>query len=299
MPPLTLEKSPTLESFYRLNAHPDIDKPDQRISEDVKSFTQQALYFLVALLDSILQLIGFVGLLWSISKLLMIFLVLYAIVGTVITTIVFGRMLVRINFEQLKREADFRYSLVRIRENAEAIAFYQGQEQELHQVQHRFTAVLQNFNHLIRWQLGLNLFQNGYQYITFILPALILAPAILAGELEVGVEAQAGTAFRSILLALALIIKQFEQLAAFAAAADRLYTLNRFTQTPLLAPGTSSIETIEGSYLAIDHLTLYTPDYRTRLIADLSVTVLPGKSLLIVGVSGVGKSSLLRAIAGL
>ena len=287
------------QQFYRLNAHPQIDNPDQRIAEDIRNFTQQSLYFFVAVLDSVLQLIGFVGLLWSISQVLMLFLVLYAVAGTVVTVILFGRMLVGINFEQLKREADFRYGLVRIRENAEAIAFYQGQSQEFHQIRLRLADVVQNFNHLIRWQLGLNLFQNGYQYVTFILPALILAPAILAGELEVGVEAQAGTAFRSILLALALIVRQFEQVATFAAGVDRLAALDHFFHTSHPAPSAPCINTVEDSYLAIDRLTLYTPDYQTQLIHDLSITVLPGESLLVVGASGVGKSSLLRAIAGL
>jgi ABC-type uncharacterized transport system fused permease/ATPase subunit len=229
----------------------------------------------------------------------MVFLVLYAVAGTVVTLILFGRVLVGINFEQLKREADFRYGLVRIRENAEAIAFYQGQSQEFHQIRLRFADVIQNFNHLIRWQLGLNLFQNGYQYVTFILPALILAPAILAGELEVGVEAQAGTAFRSILLALALIVRQFEQVATFAAGVDRLAALDHFFHTFHPASSAPCINTVEDSYLAIDRLTLYTPDYQTQLIHDLSITVLPGESLLVMGASGVGKSSLLRAIAGL
>ncbi|PSF35028.1 ABC transporter ATP-binding protein [Aphanothece hegewaldii CCALA 016] len=285
------------QSFYQMSFRKEIDNPDQRIAEDVKTFTQQSLNFVIILLDAVLQLIGFTGLLWSISKLLMIFLIIYAVVGTVLTMIVFGRIFISINLEQLKREADFRFGLVRIRENAEAIAFYQGQGQEQEQIQQRFFRVFQNFNHLIRWQLNLNLFQNGYQYITFILPGLILAPRILSGELEIGEFSKAGVAFRSILIALALLITQFDELSAFAAGITRLDTMSRFITEPDL--NNTRIEIIEDSHLALKDLTLQTPDYQTILVKDLSVAIVSGQGLLIIGASGVGKSSLLRALAGL
>jgi vitamin B12/bleomycin/antimicrobial peptide transport system ATP-binding/permease protein len=285
------------QRFYQLTAYPQLDNPDQRIAEDIKTFTQQSLFFVVVAFDSTLQLLAFTGVLWSISKPLMIFLLLYAAIGTAVTTRVFGRALVGINTEQLKREADFRFSLVRVRENAEAIAAYQGERLESEQVWQRFLAAFDNFRHLIRWQLGLNFFQNGYQYITFLLPALILAPGILSGQQEVGVEAQASTAFRIMLLALALVIKQFEQLTAWAASVERLDTLaTSATPIPADAP---VIQTQEDDRIAVDHLTLYTPDYQTMLLQDLSFELAPGTSLLIKGQSGVGKSSLLRAIAGL
>ncbi|MBG1261722.1 ABC transporter ATP-binding protein/permease, partial [Nostoc commune] len=210
------------QNFYRLTAYSEIDNPDQRIAEDIQNFTQQWLYFAIVISDSILQLIGFSGLLWGISQPLMVFLIVYAIAGTVLTTIAFGRILVGINLEQLKREADFRYGLIRIRDNAEAIAFYQGEVVESQELWQRFLGVFSNFTRLIRWQLGLDLFQNSYQYITFLLPTLVLAPQILSGELEIGVSAQAGVAFRSILIALGLIVSQFEQLSALAAAVTRL-----------------------------------------------------------------------------
>ena len=123
---------------------------------------------------------------WIISTPLTGFLLAYALVGTAIATLIFGPRLTRINAEQLKREANFRFGLINVREHAESIAFYRGQPAEAAALNQFFAGVVTNFNRLIRWQLGLDFFQNGYQYLTFILPSLILAPSILAGQLEVG-----------------------------------------------------------------------------------------------------------------
>ena len=289
------------QDYYQMTFYPHLDNPDQRIAEDIKTFTQQSLNFLVIMFDSLLQLLGFIGVLWSISQILMSFLLIYAVGGTIVTVAVFGRILVGINFEQLKREADFRFSLVRVRENAEAIAFYQGQDQELQQIQQRFSAVFNNFNHLIRWQLNLNLFQNGYQYVTFLLPGLLLAPRILSGDLEIGEFSKAATAFRSILIALTLIVTQFEQLSALGSGIQRIDSLFWFFQHSLntSSKGNSTITTLESSDLTIETLTLNTPDAQKTLVKDLSLSLQSGQSLLIMGDSGVGKSSLLRALGGL
>lgn len=283
----------TNQTFYQLSIHAQIDNPDQRITEDLRNFTQQSLNFLVILSDSTLQLIGFIGVLWVISKPLMAILLTYAITGTVVTMLIFGRVLIGINFEQLKREANFRYGLVRIRENAESVALYQGQGQEFAQAKERFLSAFLNYNRLIRWQFSLTMFQNGYQYITFILPFIVLAPRIFTGELEVGAVVQSQAAFERIGFALGIAITQFDQLSAFVAGVDRLDAL-RETSIP---PPEPSIKTAPAASLAIKNLTLYTPTYQTKLIQDLSLAV--NQPLLIVGSSGVGKSSLLRAITGL
>jgi vitamin B12/bleomycin/antimicrobial peptide transport system ATP-binding/permease protein len=176
-------------AFYQLNnSDANIDNPDQRITEDVKSFTQESLGLLLAVVDALLAIAAFSAVLWGISPPLILFLVVYAFLGTLTTIGVFGQPLMRLNFEQLKKEADFRFSLVRVRENAEAIAFYQGEPYEVDRIKARFLEVVENFKRLILWELNLNILSNAYEFIPFVLPAIVVAPGIFAGELEIGKE---------------------------------------------------------------------------------------------------------------
>ncbi len=290
-------------SYYELNANAnaEIDNPDQRIAEDINTFTQKSLFFLLVLVGAVLQLVAFCGVLWSISIELVVFLVIYAIAGTTFTLLVFGKVLIGFNFYQLKREADFRFSLVRIRENAEAIAFYRGEAQESLQIGQYFNEAFSNYNKLIRAQLNLNLFQYAYSFMTIILPSAIIAGRVLSGELEVGRAVQAAGAFAAILTALTVIVDNFENFSRFAAGIDRLYSFKLFI-TGKASASTRKLENIDlvqASRLAIVKLTLETPNHKRILIKDLSLEIKPGEGLLIVGASGSGKSSLLRAIAGL
>ncbi|WER48797.1 ABC transporter ATP-binding protein/permease [Cupriavidus sp. WKF15] len=288
-------------AFYALNASTAIDNPDQRISEDISTFTQQSLYFLLLMLGSLLQLIAFSEVLWSISRELVVFLVLYAVCGTVVSVLCFGKVLIGLNFYQLKREADFRFSLIRVREHAESITFHRGEQHEFHHVRGRFLHVFANYNRLNRWQLNLYLFQYAYSFLTLMLPSVIVANRVLDGELEVGAAIQAAGAFAAVLAALTVIVDNFESLSRFVAGVDRLATFaSTLAHTRVLRrkPG-SQVQRRRGDTLSLQHLTLHTPDYDRTLLKDLTVTVGPGQSLLIVGPSGGGKSSLMRTISGL
>lgn len=288
-------------AYYELNASSEIDNPDQRMAEDINTFTQKSLQFLLVLVGALLQLIAFSGVLWSISRELVAFLIVYAVVGTVVTILVFGKVLIGLNFFQLKREANFRFSLVRIRENAEAIAFYRGEAQESRQVGQFFDAAFDNFNKLIRVQLNLNLFQYGYSFLTIILPSAIIAGRVISGELEVGRAIQAAGAFAAILAALTVIIDNFDSFSKFAAGIDRLDSFAKFLagKEAGAVSVADHIEFVDGADLAIENLCLQTPKRERTLVQDLSLTVTPGQGLMIVGASGCGKSSLLRAMAGL
>jgi vitamin B12/bleomycin/antimicrobial peptide transport system ATP-binding/permease protein len=292
-------------AFYNLNHDANIDNPDQRITEDVKSFTQESLTLLLAVVDSLLAIAAFSSVLWGISQPLILFLVVYALIGTLTTVGVFGQPLMQLNFEQLKKEANFRFSLVRVRENAEAIAFYQGEQCESDRIKGRFAEAFDNFKRLIFWELNLNILTNAYEFIPFILPAIVVAPGIFAGELEVGKVTEAQGAFIRIFFSLNLIVARFQSLATFGAGVDRLFAFlasldsEHVTIDATAAITAHKIETKTADCLSLDRMTLQTPDYQRILVKDLSLKLVPGQGLLVRGPSGCGKSSLLRAIVGL
>ena len=287
--------------FYELNAEVGIDNPDQRVAEDIATFTQRSLYYLLVIVSSILQLIAFSSVLWGISRELVYFLVAYALAGSLVVIFVFGKRLMILNFNQLRREADFRFSLVRVRENAESIAFYRGEAQESRQVKQRFAAAFDNYRRLIRNQLALNFFQHGYTLLTLVIPSIIVAERVLSGELEVGRAVQAAGAFAAVLGAISLIVENFEGLSRFAAGIDRLDSLAGVLSGHAASQRRSGekIQSLAAPHLALERVTLQTPNYERVLVRDLSLAIQPGEGLLIVGESGSGKSSLLRAIAGL
>jgi len=303
-------------AYYAPGPAGDIDNPDQRIAEDVATFTQQSLYFLTIAVGASIQLVAFVAVLWSISHTLVYFLVGYALLGTTVTMTVFGRPLVGLNFRQLRREADFRFALVRIREHAEPIALSHGEADEAERAKGRFEAVFENWRRLIRTQFGLNLFQYAFSFLTIVLPSAIIASRVLSGELEVGRAVQAGGAFAAILAAMTVVVEHFEGLSRLSAGVDRLYGFARSLdahaegagsgtrlagQQAPASPGSDGPRIIMtgGHRLAFAHVTLETPDRARTLVVDLTLAVEPGRGLLIAGGSGGGKSSLLRAVAGL
>ncbi len=291
-------------AYYALTTSREIDNPDQRLAEDLRQFTVTSLSFLLIILGAIIDLVAFTGILWSISRLLSGILFVYAFCGTLITIFI-GKRLVGLNYNQLRKEADFRYGLIHIRDNAESIAFYQGEEGEKAQIFKRFKEVLKNFNFLIGWQRNLDFFTTGYNYLVIILPAMIVAPMYFAGKVEFGEISQASFAFGQVLGAFSIIVQYFDSISAFAAGINRVSTFKErlFRASGSKAPengsGHTRIQRIQNETIQVRDLTLQTPDYKRTLIQDLTLDLDKGGRILIMGHSGAGKSSLLRGIAGL
>ena len=336
--------------YYALERGREVDNPDQRITEDVKSFTSFSLQLFLTIVTSIIDLVSFSLILYSIYPQLFVAIVAYSLFGTV-TTAWLGKDLVRLNYDQLSKEANFRYSLVRWRENAESIAFYRGEDLEGRAIGVRLKDVIDNTRDLIGAQRNLEFFTNGYRFMIQLLPVTVVAPKYFAGDIELGVISQSVGAFNHILNDLSIIVNQFEQLSRFSAGIDRLSVFlramreadpERDSSMSLLrlandteASSVSAFLNKTGEYiggtmaksefgkievrsypvtemgenghadpskfpiLSIEGLDLCTPDKKRVLIRNLNLKLREGENLLIVGNSGAGKSSLLRAIAGL
>uniref|UniRef100_A0A7S3E8H4 ABC transmembrane type-1 domain-containing protein n=1 Tax=Rhodosorus marinus TaxID=101924 RepID=A0A7S3E8H4_9RHOD len=216
-------------NYYDIENNSDVDNPDQRIAEDLAAFTQTSLQFFLTLLISFVDLLSFSTILFSIYPPLFLVLVGYASMGTFITTVI-GKQLISINFAQLQKEADFRYSLVRVRENAESIAFYRGEDRERSTISKRFGGAVDNFAKLLKGQRNLEFFTNGYKYLIQVLPALVIAPLYFKGTIEFGVVNQSFSAFNHILNDLSLVISRFEALSKFSAGIDRLGEFAEFLE---------------------------------------------------------------------
>ncbi len=288
-------------AYYQLHAEAEIDNPDQRIADDIDSITQQSVNFLLVLATAIFQVVAFGHVLWGISVYLVLFLVLYATVVTMLTYGVFGAKMVSLYYQQRRKEANFRFGLVRVRENAEFIALYHGEKQELNRVQGLFGILFENYMRRTRWQFGLNFFQYTHSLLMALLPSIVIAPRVLSGELEVGRIVQATGAFAAIMGSLTILVDNMESLAAFAAGIQRVKTLNSHLKRLGTLGGSTGakIAMVQSDRLHFDSVTLMTPNYERTLVRDLTASVGSGESLMILGESGLGKSSLLRMMAGL
>ena len=302
------------QTYYRLQVagQDDMDNPDQRIADDVNSFVNLTLGLFVGVLKQATSLVAFVVILWNLSGSLdiplgdtvlsvpgyMVFVTLiYSVVGTWLAHKV-GRKLIRLNYDQQRFEADFRFSMVRVRENSESVAFYGGEKPELQNFRERFALVIGNFWGLMKRTKLLNFYVNGYAQIAIIVPVLMCAPQYFNGTMQLGGFMQTISAFGRVQDALSYFVESYDSIAKYVAVIRRLGGFaGHMEEAEALAPSFDFTKNTSNA-LQLWQMDIALPDGR-QLAEKLSIAVPAGKRLLISGGSGAGKSTLLRAIAGI
>jgi putative ATP-binding cassette transporter len=291
------------------------DNPDQRIADDLDRFTSISLALSIGLLNSVVTLFSFLFILWTLSGILHIPLggdsyfdipgymviaaVIYAVAGTWLTQRI-GNPLVPLLFNQQRYEADFRFSLVRLREHAESVAFYGGESREFDVFQNRFTHCVLNWWEVIRRRKKLTWFTSGYQQLAVVFPFLVAAPRYFAKEIQLGGLMQISSAFGQVQDSLSFIVTSYTEIAEYQSVVERLRGFRGKVDEIAAAhrqPQPIAIDR-SGSGVAVGGLALHLPDGRP-LRQEIELAARPGSPVLVTGPSGSGKSTLLRAIAGL
>jgi putative ATP-binding cassette transporter len=303
-------------NHYRMQLLGDAaDNPDQRIAEDINMFIDRTLAISVGLLSAIVTLVSFVVILWTLSAAAPLHLfgasftipgylvwaaLLYAAVGTTLTHLI-GWPLVSLNFRQQRFEADFRFNLVRVRENSEQIALLGGETAERERLLDRFGYVVGNFLLIMQRTKKLTFLTAGYTQISIVFPFIVISPAYFAGAVQLGGLMQTASAFTSVQTALSFFVNAYRSLAEWRAVVARLDGFNiaaERARAAATAPQAIAVSTREGrDRVEIDDLLVRLPQ-GTPLVAADDIAIAAGERVLLTGPSGSGKSTLFRAIAG-
>ena len=299
--------------YYRLQVlRSDTDNPDQRISEDINQFVSLTLTLFVGVLKQLTTLGAFAVVLWNLSGLITIPIgdaeftvygymfwlsLLYSVLGTYFVHLV-GKKLIRLNFDQQRYEADFRFSMMRVRENSESIAFYRGEMAEGVGFKERFANVIKNYWGLMRRTKLLNFYVNGYGQLAIIFPLIMAAPRYYAGEIALGGLMQTISAFGRVQDALSFFVDSYSSIAELAAVIQRLTGFTEHMEECIRVK--STIERGEGAAneLTLQDLSITLPD-GLPLLTACTLALPHGSRILVTGASGAGKSTLLRALAGI
>jgi putative ATP-binding cassette transporter len=303
-------------NHYRMQLLGDAaDNPDQRISEDISLFVERFLYIGLRLLGAVVTFFSFIVILWTLSDeapfhlfgyeiaipgYLLWAALIYAIVGTALTHLI-GSPLIGLSFQQQRYEADFRFNLVRVRENSEQIALLQGETPERHRLLNRFASVIANWRAIMLRTKKLTFLTVGYQQFANVFPFLVVSPAYFAGRIQLGGLMQTSSAFGSVQESLSIIITVYRELAEWRAVVARLDGFDSaIAQGRAAATAQPVIEVLAGegrNSVEVDDLLVRLPQGMPLVAAD-DITLSAGERVLVTGPSGAGKSTLFRAIAG-
>lgn len=310
-----LERWLAADAYYRLQLlDRATDNPDQRIAEDLRLFVDTTLSLALGLLSAVATLVSFVAILWALSGTLTVplgggslvvpgymvwFALLYAVLGSWLTHRI-GRPLIALQYQQQRVEADFRFSLVRLREQSEGVALYRGEAGELAGLRRRFVQVMGNFRSIMTKQKQLTWFTAGYSQIAIVFPFVIAAPRYFSGAISLGALVQTSLAFGQVQGSLSWFIDAYTQLAAWRATVERLLGFSRAMAEVGREAAHRGGERVEGEgeTVRVEGLSLALPRGRP-LLTRASLTFTPGTNTLVTGTSGSGKSTFFRALAGI
>ncbi len=289
------------------------DNPDQRIQEDLNLFTTYTISLSMGLLNALVTLVSFVGILWGLSGgfafsfngstynipgFMVWMAVLYCLAGSVITHYI-GRPQIALNFQQQRYEADFRHHMVRVREYSESIALDKGEAVERQQLDLRFSSVLANYLTLLKAQKRLIWFNSFFGQAAVVFPFIVAAPRFFSGAIQLGTLMQISSAFGRVQDSLSWFVDNYSNLAAWRATADRLTSFEDNIRAREKAEAASdSVHAVAVGDLETQGLQLTLPD-GAMLLDGLNLRATPGDSVLLKGPSGSGKSTLFRAFAGI
>lgn len=303
-------------THYRMQLFGDAaDNPDQRIADDINQFIEKSLTIVVRLLGAIVTLLSFFAILWGLSASAPLTLfgspvaipgylvwtaLIYSVLGTLLAHWI-GWPLAAINFRQQRFEADFRFNLIRVRENAEQIALLRGEEAEKTRLGERFSKVVKNFMDLMSRQKKVIFVQQGHSQIAIILPYVIVSPAYFSGAVPLGTLTQTASAFNSVQESLSFFVTFYRSIAEWAAVVDRLTGFNKALDEAQAKTAASNIAVAteaDARSVRIEDLSVHRPD-GTPLLAKALSEFRPREHVLVSGPSGAGKSTLFRALAGI
>lgn len=285
-------------TYYRLKIGGMAANPDERIAEDVRTYTITTLSIVLMLLNASVTVIAFSGVLWTISPPLFFIGIAYASLGSYFA-IKLGRPLVGLNSQQLDKEADFRSSLIHVRENAELIALTRREGRLLDRLSRRIDALASNMRHIFIVNRNLGFFTTGYFNLVQVIPVLVVAPLFFRGEVEFGVVTQSAMAFAMLVGAFSLIVSQFQPLSSFTAVLTRLNHLWEAMEETQ-QEDVSQISVVENDgVITYEHLTLRSPEDGRLLLKDLSISIPRGTRLLVAGPNEDAKLALFRTTAGI
>jgi putative ATP-binding cassette transporter len=302
-------------NHYRMQLLGDAaDNPDQRIANDIAAFIQLTLSIGLRVLNACVTLASFMVILWGLSAsaplhifgmrfdipgYLLWAAMIYAGIGTALTHLI-GRALIALNFQQQRYEADFRFNLVRVRENSEQIALLEGDQAERGRLLERFGSVVANWFAIMTRQKKLTFFTAGYSQISIVFPYVVVSPAYFAGVIQLGGLMQTANAFNQVQNALSVFVNAYVNLAEWRAVIERL---SGFDQSVAAARAVAraepsiAIAPAKASAISFERLAVRLPN-GVPLIDANNLSIKLGERVLVSGPSGAGKSTLFRALAG-